>query len=420
MGSYDDDLDFPPRRHSSRGPRYQEATSQNLLSTGWKPLYRQLDPVYVWDLLSRDPLEMAQKALDVCSDVADTLGRQQYAWWANMMQIFSEDLRYEMGEFWDYITPPPTGPNHTYKDVLSAVSPVDYDISRDRIPIAYVLSRLEDVTVQKVLQLLGRPTQITQSFMERNFYYPVERFTDWEQLEILGIVSAYWQEKDLWLQIRNTDRTHRRFTIIGKDLSSWVNKATHNLAVMLSGYQCRIGQVQSPFPLDSFPTDIQGFSDQVQQSILTHQNLAVLAHGVPGTGKTAWTQAIAREVLVPLGYVIFILDHDAVQNFVPPSYLERICLIINEADNLAQDRGSDFGRSSTKTEHILSLLDGTLYQSVVDESMPPLKQRLVVLMTCNTTERMDPALLRRGRVDLTHEFAHIFVSGCLYLGAERL
>ena len=83
----------------------------------------------------------------------------------------------------------------------------------------------------------------------------------------------------------------------------------------------------------------------------------MLVHGEPGTGKTVWTQALAREVLVPLGYVIFILDHDAISNFVPPSYLERICIIINEADNLAQDRSSEVAQYSNKTEHILSLFD---------------------------------------------------------------
>jgi ATP-dependent 26S proteasome regulatory subunit len=31
------------------------------------------------------------------------------------------------------------------------------------------------------------------------------------------------------------------------------------------------------------------------------------------------------------------------------------------------------------------------------------------LMTCNTTDRMDPALLRKGRIDFTYEFVHKFV-----------
>ncbi|NEP05085.1 MAG: AAA family ATPase, partial [Okeania sp. SIO4D6] len=101
--------------------------------------------------------------------------------------------------------------------------------------------------------------------------------------------------------------------------------------------------------------------------------------------------------------------HDAVENFVPPAYLEQICIIINEADNLAQDRSLQAAQTNNKTEHILSLLDGTLYQSVVDESGIYLKQKLVVLMTCNTKERLDPAILRKGRVDLMYEFTYCFV-----------
>ncbi len=37
------------------------------------------------------------------------------------------------------------------------------------------------------------------------------------------------------------------------------------------------------------------------------------------------------------------------------------------------------------------------------------QQKLVVLMTCNTTERLDPAILRKGRVDLICEFTQCFV-----------
>uniref|UniRef100_UPI003441FA45 AAA family ATPase n=1 Tax=Okeania sp. SIO2F4 TaxID=2607790 RepID=UPI003441FA45 len=181
------------------------------------------------------------------------------------------------------------------------------------------------------------------------------------------------------------------------------------MAVMVSGYQCRIGQVQSQFPINTFPQDIQNFTETVQQEIFVQNQLAILISGEPGTGKTAWTQAVAKEILVPLGYVIFILDHDAVENFVPPTYLEQICLIINEADNLAQDRSLEVAQTNSKTEHILSLLDGTLYQSVVDESGINHQHKLVVLMTCNTKERLDPAVLRKGRVDLMYEFTYCFV-----------
>ncbi|MCS6813000.1 MAG: ATP-binding protein, partial [Cyanobacteria bacterium] len=229
------------------------------------------------------------------------------------------------------------------------------------------------------------------------------------RLEMIGTVYAYWSAYDIWLQINSVERNRRRYTLMAANLAPLVSKATYNLAVMLSGYQSRVGQVQSQYALSSFPKDIQSFSDTVQQAILQQDRLAVLVQGIPGTGKTAWTQAMAKEVLVPLRYVIFILDHDAVEHFIPPAYLERICIIINEADNLAQDRSLEIAQRTSKTEHILSLLDGTLYQSVVDESSVQVQQKLVILMTCNTSERLDPAMLRKGRVDLTFEFTHRFV-----------
>jgi ATP-dependent Zn protease len=396
---------------NDRANNFNQNNPQNrgLLGSGWRPLYRQLDLEYLLHLASSDPVELAQKTLDAASDIADAMGRHQYSWWANILNVFSENIRYEMDEFWDYITPQQVYPDYRYKDILIVETPVVQLVSRAGIPIDYVLNKLQEITIFKILDLLGKPDGITQLFMERNFYYPPDRFISWERLEVLGTVYVYWTEECCWLQIDSYDRGRRRYTLICKNIAPMVSKATYNLAVILSGYKSRVGQVNSQYQIRTFPADVQSFTDTVQQAILDQNQLAVLVSGAPGTGKTAWTQAVAKEVLVPLGYVIFILDHDAVENFVPPTYLERICIIINEADNLAQDRSTVSAQRSNKTEHILSLLDGTLYQSVIDEDGIKFQQKLVVLMTCNTTERLDSAMLRKGRVDFISEFTHKFV-----------
>lgn len=395
--------------HYEDNPIQNNPQAQGLLGSGWRPLYRQLDWIYLWHLMSHDPWELTQKTLSVASDLADAVGRNEYTWWANLLNVFSESTRYELDEFWNYITPEPPGPDYRYKDVLTTETPVVQLVSRTSIPIDYVLNRLQEITVFKVLDLLGAPNMITQYYLERHFYFPVERFISWERLEIINTVFAFWTDRRVWLQIDNVGRGRRRYTLMGKELAPMINKATYNLAVMLSGYQSRVGQIHSQFPIRTFPADIQSFTDKVQQAILDQDQLAVLVQGDPGTGKTAWTQAIAKEILAPLGYVIFILDHDAVENFVPPTYLERVCIIINEADNLAKNRAYEAAQNNNKTEHILSLLDGTLYQSVIDDSGIQPNQKLVILMTCNTTERLDPAMLRKGRVDLTYDFTHRFV-----------
>ncbi len=383
--------------------------ARGLLGAGWRPLTRQFDWDFFCHLAANDPWELSQKTLDIASDIADALGRNYYTWWSNILYVFSENTRYELDEFWNYITPEPPVPDHRYGEVLSVETPITELVTRNSIPINYVLNRLQELTVFKVLDLLGNPELITQYHMERHFYFPVNRFANWERLEVMGTVFAFWSEPEVWLQIDNLNKGRRRYSLIAKDIAPLVNKATYNVAVMLSGYQSRVGQIQSQFPIRTFPADVQSFTDTVQQAVLDQNQLAVLVSGEPGTGKTAWTQAVAKEILMPLGFVIFILDHDAVENFVPPSYLERICIIINEADNLAQNRASAVAQHSNKTEHILSLLDGTLYQSVIDESAIQNYQKFVVLMTCNTTERLDPAVLRKGRVDFTYEFTHQFV-----------
>lgn len=390
-------------------PLRNNLQGRGLLGEGWRPLSRQFDWDFLLHLASNDPWELTQKTLSFASDLADAVGRNHYTWWANILNVFSENTRYELEEFWAYITPEPPLPDHRYGEVLSVETPVTQLVSRHSIPINYVLNRLQEITLFKVLDLLGNPELITQYYLDRHFYLPVNRFVNWERLEVIGTAFAYWSQHQVWLQIENRDKGRRQYTLIGKDIAPLVNKATYNLAVMLSGYQSRVGQVHSQFPIRTFPADVQSFTDTVQQAILDQNQLAVLVSGEPGTGKTAWTQAVAKEILMPLGFIIFILDHDAVENFVPPSFLERICIIINEADNLAQNRASAVAQYSNKTEHILSLLDGTLYQSVIDEAGFQSHQKLVVLMTCNTTERLDPAVLRKGRVDLMYEFTRRFV-----------
>lgn len=382
---------------------------QSLLANGWRPFQRDFDWEFLCQLWCDDRHELTQKSFNLVSNFAEVLGRNNYTWWANLLSIASDNTRYEVEKFWNYITPDPQSPDHRYKDVLSTETPIVQFVSRSSIPIDYVLNRLQEITVLRVLQLLGCPDIITQYYLERDFYLPANRFISWERLDVVNTVYAYWSKYDIWLQIESYDRGRRQYTLMSKEISPLINKATYDLAVMLSGYQSRVGKVHSQFPIRTFPADIQNFTDAVQQAVLNQNQLAVVVHGEPGTGKTAWTQAVAKEILVPLGYVIFILDHDAIANFVPPTYLERICIIINEADNLAQNRASEVAQYNNKTEHILSLLDGTLYQSVIDDSGIQMKQRLVVLMTCNTTERLDPAMLRKGRVDLMCEFSQRFV-----------
>lgn len=279
-------------------------TRQSLLASGWRPFNRELDWGFLWQLLYSDSRELTQKSLNLASNVADILGRNNYAWWANLLNIVSDNTRYEVEKFWNYITPDPQSPDHRYKDVLSTETPIVQFVSRSSIPIDYVLNRLQEITVLRVLGVLGNPDIITQYYSERDFYFPIDRFISWERLDVINTVYAYWAKHDVWLQIDPYDRGRRQYSLMARNLAPLINKATYDLAVMLSGYQSRVGKVHSQFPIRTFPADIQQFTDAVQQAILNQNQLAVVVHGKPGTGKTVWTQAVAKEILVPLGYVI--------------------------------------------------------------------------------------------------------------------
>ena len=188
--------------------------------------------------------------------------------------LFSENTRYEFQEFWNYVTPEPPAPSQNYKDLLCVETPVEQQVSRQSIPINHLLNRLQEVALFKILDFLGDPTAISQQYLDRHFYYPVERFVSWERLEVVGTVYAYWRNRDVWLEIYPYERNRRRYTLIAKQLAPLVGKATHNLAVMLSGYQSRIGKISSPYPIASFPEDVRAFSDTVRQAIYSQHQLA--------------------------------------------------------------------------------------------------------------------------------------------------
>jgi hypothetical protein len=242
--------------------------NKGLLAFGWRPLNRDLDLEFFASLAINDTWNMTRRAADLVSDIADALSRRQYAWWANILNVFSDNIQYEFNEFWNYITPEPASPDRRHKDTLVAQTPIVQLISRDSIPIEYVLNRLEETTVKNILAILGKPNLITQYYWERYFYYPPERFTSWERLEVLGYVSAYWQEYDIWVQVETLEKGKRQYTISAQDLAPLINKATYDLAVILSGYKSRVGRIHSDYPIKSFPADIQSFSDRVQQAIL--------------------------------------------------------------------------------------------------------------------------------------------------------
>jgi ATP-dependent Zn protease len=101
---------------------------------------------------------------------------------------------------------------------------------------------LQEITVLRVLHLFERPDIITQYYSERDFYFPVEKFVNWERLDVINTFYAYWYKYDIWLPIDPYEQGRRQYTLRSQN---------------------RVGKVQNHFPIGTFPQNIQDLTDSV-------------------------------------------------------------------------------------------------------------------------------------------------------------
>jgi hypothetical protein len=90
-------MEFDYFRHNEGSP--VNNNRQSLLSSGWRPLQREFDWDFLGQLMFSDTQELTQKSLNLASSIAETLGRNNYTWWANLLNIVSENTRYEVEKY---------------------------------------------------------------------------------------------------------------------------------------------------------------------------------------------------------------------------------------------------------------------------------------------------------------------------------
>ncbi|KAH7061861.1 P-loop containing nucleoside triphosphate hydrolase protein [Paraphoma chrysanthemicola] len=132
----------------------------------------------------------------------------------------------------------------------------------------------------------------------------------------------------------------------------------------------------------------------------------VLFHGPPGTGKTSLAMAIAAEYRLPI-YVIPLSD-GGITDYSFPMFLrtlpERCLLLLEDIDSAgivsAEEakpmRSADPGQSG-------GVLTRTGFINGLDGVTTP--EGFVSIMTTNHLEKLDPAMIRAGRVDFTLEIS---------------
>ena len=265
--------------------------------------------------------------------------------------------------------------------------------------------------INKIDNLLKHPVSIYQVI--NNYPYdievlsfPIDKYTSSDKLDCEDIIIISFDNNCKLKIIKQKDRegTYKIIYFPTEQLKEYyVSLACQNLSILKTKTQLIFGECNSKFSLDSFNIpSLTSLATNKVKSITEYtssEKLSLLLTGAPGTGKTSWVNAFVKEVISPLGYLTINLDLESLSEFTPPDYINKICLVINDGDNLALAREN---RSDGFTEKVMSLLDGNQLNCMTPFNNSNLK--LIIIITANTTERWDKAALRKGRIDIDYEF----------------
>lgn len=119
-----------------------------------------------------------------------------------------------------------------------------------------------------------------------------------------------------------------------------------------------------------------------------------LLHGAPGTGKTSLIRAVAGELDLDIAMVSVSsgrVDDMALARLLLAAPANAV-LVIEDVDAIFSDRDAGDGAGKVTFSGLLNAIDGVMAQ-----------EGHLLFMTTNHIERLDPALIRPGRIDVTLE-----------------
>lgn len=126
-----------------------------------------------------------------------------------------------------------------------------------------------------------------------------------------------------------------------------------------------------------------------------------LFHGEPGTGKTSLIRAVASELELPIYFLNLSNCDDKNLISLFSSVPLRAVIVLEDIDTVFVSRTEARSNKADETNRVT--FRGLL--NVIDGVVAP--EGVVLIMTTNYKDRLDPALIRPGRVDKEVEFGRV-------------
>lgn len=382
---------------------------ETLLEEGWEECSSEFDFNY---LINKDPLTVLKEFGYLISVCSEHLNKNPFSFLGSEINDARED-------FIKSFCPPVNKPSiPSAVPFLSASWPL---IKKDYENMECAFEELTYVVIRRIVEKLGTPLEVYQYNLEDKdnmlFKYSTSKFnlSFLDNITIFKKLYVKWNNCSLFIEVSN--KWHDNGAVIdygwqlySKDLRNLCCDVMNEIGLELNPNTYQLGELQPEYKLDSFPKYIKDFTQEIKGlmgleplEINYPERFNLIIEGPPGFGKSKWTQSYAAEVLAPLGYLILCIDYSSLQSLVIPEYIDKICIIVNDADTLALNREIS---TRGETEQVLAWLDGAR-TSFIKPFYFDKRTSVITIMTANSIEQWDEAALRQGRIHCIKQFDQV-------------